>query len=226
MKLLEDRRVLLAGGAALALVAGLGVAALIVSRDHGSKAPPPASTGGLVLKMGQGETRLDPAKPLRCFVDGQFVGEATLADCAKKNGISTEALDVGVDQTGALAAGQGDASITPLPQQDVTPPVPDQPPVQAPTEAVPTPAPARNQTGACVREVGGESHRVADDLTLSGCVRFLFGNRCAPPGTMPAGRWLDLPLRLNGRRVEIASDGRTFRPLTDQAPGTCAVAPF
>ena len=35
---------------------------------------------------------------------GSFVGEITLAECAKKNGVATGALDVGVDETGALAA--------------------------------------------------------------------------------------------------------------------------
>ena len=35
---------------------------------------------------------------------GQFVGEFTLAECARRNGVATDALDVGIDETGALAA--------------------------------------------------------------------------------------------------------------------------
>jgi hypothetical protein len=60
--------------------------------------------------------KLDPARPLRCFVSGQFVGEITLAECARKNGVATGALDVGVDETGALAAAdEAGALLTPLP---------------------------------------------------------------------------------------------------------------
>ena len=48
-------------------------------------------------------------------MDGQLVGEETLADCAKRNGVATEALDIGVDQTGQLAAAnQNNAMATPL----------------------------------------------------------------------------------------------------------------
>ena len=37
---------------------------------------------------------MDATHPLRCFVAGQFAGEMTLAACAKRNGVSTDALDV------------------------------------------------------------------------------------------------------------------------------------
>ena len=64
---------------------------------------PPASKGGLVVNLAEAPT-LEPTRELRCFVDGQFVGMATLAVCAQRNGLATDALDVGLDATGALAA--------------------------------------------------------------------------------------------------------------------------
>ena len=78
---------------------------------------PPASRAGLIVETGRADdTKLDPARPLRCFVGGAFVGEITLAECAKKNGVATGALDVGVDETGALAAAdQAGMVLTPLP---------------------------------------------------------------------------------------------------------------
>src|SRR5690606_6952159 len=107
----------LAGGA-LALLAGLGIAFSIMLSDDGSKKPPPASRGGLVVETGRPDDKLDPARPLRCFVDAQFVGELTLAQCAERNGVATGALDVGLDETGALAAaGVAGTVLTPLPPQ-------------------------------------------------------------------------------------------------------------
>src|SRR5437868_4760858 len=103
MNLFSDRRVVLGGGGVIALLLGLGAAAFFAGKAPRSSDPPPASQGGLVVEQGQ-EATLDPARPLRCFVGGQMVGEMSLADCAKKNGVATRALDVGVDATGALAA--------------------------------------------------------------------------------------------------------------------------
>ena len=135
MELLKDRRVLLGGGAALAVIAGLGVAfALMGGKDRKPAEEPPASRAGLIVETGRpDDTQLnDPARPLRCFVGGQFVGETTLAECAKKNGVATGALDVGVDETGALAAAdQAGTVLTPLPP----------PAVAAPVATAPTPAP-------------------------------------------------------------------------------------
>ena len=98
-----DRRGLLVAGGVAALVAGLGLAFVIMSRDDGSSRPPPASQGGLVVQATRTEDdgKLDPSRPLRCFVSGQFVGELTLAQCAERNGVATGALDVGLDETGA-----------------------------------------------------------------------------------------------------------------------------
>ena len=104
MAISRERRVLF-GGAALALAAGLGVAAIMMFGARGRSAPPPASQGGLMVQTAPGDdTKLDPKRPLRCFVNGQFVGEMPLDQCAGRNGVATGALDVGLDPNGALAA--------------------------------------------------------------------------------------------------------------------------
>ena len=76
MEFLKDQptRLVLIGAAA-ALVAGAVIAGAMVAGGRGEKtAPPPASQGGLVVETGAPDDgRLDPAKPLRCFVAGQFV---------------------------------------------------------------------------------------------------------------------------------------------------------
>src|SRR5258708_15387382 len=124
MDFLKDRRtVLVLAGAAVALLAGLIIAWTLVAAHRGeATAPPPASQAGLVIDAAEAaDARMDPAKPLRCFVAGQPVGELTLAECAKRNGVSTDALDVGVDQTGALAAPEpAGAMLTPLPPPQTT----------------------------------------------------------------------------------------------------------
>src|SRR6478609_6628424 len=97
---------LIALGGLGALVAGGAIAWVLVSGDS-SSTPPPAAEGGLVIDSTTAEDgKIDPGKPLRCFVQGQFVGELSLTDCARRNGVATDALDVGLDETGALAAAQ------------------------------------------------------------------------------------------------------------------------
>src|ERR1017187_10985386 len=115
----ERRRLVVnVGGAILVLLIAAWVAVLFKARDRSPAPPPPASNAGLVVQAGRpDDAKLDQKRLLRCFVAGQFEGVETLADCARKNGVATEALDVGADQTGALAAtdGQAGAVVTPLP---------------------------------------------------------------------------------------------------------------
>jgi hypothetical protein len=84
MEVLKDRRVLLGGGAALALIAGLGIALALM---HGAKSPtddPPASRGGLVVETGRtDDTKLDANRPLRCFVGAQQI---STGKCEKPGG--------------------------------------------------------------------------------------------------------------------------------------------
>jgi hypothetical protein len=220
MNFLKDRGIMLAlGGAAVALIAGLAIAWALVAQQRGeSRPPPPASRGGLVIdSAGTGDVRISPAKPLRCFVSGQSVGDLTLADCAKRNGVSTDALDVGLDQSGALAAGgQAGAAITPLPPAE-SKPVAE--PVAEPAPApIASPQVASAPTDACWRYATGQWRKLTPDLPLAACAQTLFVGRCVRLGDAAYGRWGQQTLRLVPGRVEISADNRGFRPLMDQ-PG-------
>ncbi|MBN9318316.1 MAG: hypothetical protein J0I28_01305 [Caulobacterales bacterium] len=211
MEFLKDRRIVLALGGALALLAGLVIAVAVMAGGKKKSAEaPPASQAGLVVEMGRDDdAKLDPARPLRCFVNGQFVGEITLADCARKNGVATGALDVGVDESGALAAADTAGTVlTPLPPEPVS------------TLAT-APAPVTVTSGpsdACWRYTGGQWSRLPSDMPVSACVQTLFSGRCERTGGATYGRWGEETLRLVPGRVEISADNRSFRPLVDQGP--------
>ncbi|MDR6625712.1 hypothetical protein [Caulobacter segnis] len=222
MEFLKDRRiVVIGGGAALALLAGLGIAAaLLAGHDQKSTEAPPASRAGLIVETGRDDdTKLDPARPLRCFVGGAFVGEITLAECAKKNGVATGALDVGVDETGALAAAdQAGTVLTPLPPT---------PTVDAPaagqgassqTPSTPAAASANAPLAACWRYAGGEWRRLPGDITLNACAQQLFGGRCEKTNAVVYGRWGEETLRLLQGRIEASPDNRGFHTVFEQAP--------
>jgi hypothetical protein len=216
MTLLQDRRVLIGAGAAAAIVVG-GVIAFVLAPGRG--APPAKPTDAeaprrLQVELGE-QVRLDPNRQLRCFVGGQFVGPATLADCAKRNGVAAQALDVGIDESGALAA------------RSLAPPPPPAAPSLPPSPALPTPAPvpAAAPTGECLR-YGPEGWRSAGGSTsLSACVQALFAGRCQQPGQALYGRWGSQSLRLVPGRVETSPDNRDFRPLVDQARD-CSIPPL
>jgi hypothetical protein len=228
MEFLKDRRTLLVlVGGALALLAGVVIATMLVGKGRNEKAPPPpASQGGLVVETGAPDDgRMDPAKPLRCYVAGQYVGEITLAECAKRNGVATGALDVGVDPAGNLAAAdQAGTMLTPLPPQpEPMAPVQTQPSAPAPT------APAATTTsgpaGSCWRYADGGWRKLPNDLTLNGCVQALFAGRCERPGGATYGRWMQQTLRLVPGKVEVSGDNRSFRPLAEQA-SNCSIQPI
>lgn len=225
MDYLKDRRVLLAlAGGLLALLAGLAIAWGLGAGRKGEAPPPPASQGGLVIDAAPvDEDKMDPAKPLRCFVAGQFVGELTLAACAERNGVATGALDVGVDETGALAAAdEAGMVLTPLPPAEAAPAAPRAP--AAPSTVAAAPAPS-GPAGACLRYSGSEWRRLPGELTLNACVHALFAGRCERSGSASYGRWMQQTLRLVPGRVEVSGDNRSFRGLADQGPG-CSLPPI
>lgn len=226
MEIFQDRRLWLTVGGGLVVAAAAVVIALgIMARDQRSQTPPPASTGGLVVQAGRaGDAKLDPRQTLRCFVAGQFEGMETLADCASKNGVAAKALDVGTDQTGALAAaGEAGTVLTPLPPSAAQSPggaaqeVPQGAAVAVQGQAV----------GECLR-YGGSSgwRRVGDGLSLSACAQALFNGRCERLGGASYGRWANQTLRLVPHRVEISSDDKTFRTVVEQTDAGCIVPEF
>jgi hypothetical protein len=209
--------VTLGGGLAVAAIA---IAAGLVILLHGSRAsgPPPASTGGLVVTQAADAAKLDPQKPLRCFVNGQLVGEETLADCAKRNGVATEELDVGVDQTGQLAAAEPHAA-----------PVTALSSVAAQTTAAsaePDAADASAGTGDCLRYAGSAWREAGAGMSLAGCVRLLFDNHCARPGAIVYGRWMTQTLRQSAGEIDISPDNKTFHQLAQQSAPGCTIADF
>jgi hypothetical protein len=220
MEFLKDRRVQLIGGAALALLAGLALAIGIALRPEADEGPPPASQGGLVIQTGQAEHQaLDPAKPLKCYVAGQLAGEMTVAECAKKNGVATGALDVGVEPNGGLAAAAAPSNVTIPP-----PPLPP-PDAEAAGGDEMASAGDSNSTSAgrpCYSHEGGAWNRTPESATLSACVQTLFAGQCVAPGAAVYGRWGSKALRLVLGKVEISDDGRNFHTLVAQT-GACAV---
>src|SRR3712207_2399839 len=89
----DRRRALLitAAGALVAVALGTALAMGVFRQDPGDDTPPPAAEGGLKVELEQvNAAEIDPARPLRCFVEGQLVGDLTLADCAKRNGVAAQ----------------------------------------------------------------------------------------------------------------------------------------
>lgn len=210
-------------GAAAAVCAGVGVALALLAGHRGeNQPPPPASRGGLVIDpSAPPEPRLDPARALRCFVGGQFLGEMTLAECARRNGVATDALDVGLDANGDLsAADPGGAALTPLP------------PPESPAAAAQETAGAQTAAGVglpsapapCWRYEGAQWRKLPTDLPLNACVQALFAGRCERPGAATYGRWGSQTLRLVPGRVEISGDNHSFRSLAEQG-ANCAIPP-
>lgn len=224
MEFLKDRRAVLAIGAGAALLLGILIAVTIM---RGNKAPteaPPASQGGLVVETGRDDdATLDATRPIRCFVAGQFVGEITLAECAKRNGVATGALDVGVDETGALAAADAAGTLlTPLP------PTPAEQTAAAPAvvaDVQPSQTSGPGQT--CWRYSGGSANggwSQAGAMDLNTCVQTLFAGQCEKRGGATYGRFGDQTLRLVRGKVEVSTDNRRFSTLVEQGPN-CSLPP-
>ncbi len=214
MDLAQPRLRLALGGALAALAAGSLIAYGMIRGHRGETTPPPpASQGGLVIEAsGAGVGKIDAAKPLRCFVGGRFVGELTLKDCAQRNGVATDALGVGVDASGALAAGRAvGTAVTPLPPLAATGPA--------------VAAPSSTPVGDCWRYSDSGWRKLPSQTSLNGCVQALFAGRCEPPGGAAYGRWGQETLRLVPGRVEISDDNRSFRALGEQGPGCSAPGP-
>ena len=214
-------------GGVAALVAGGAIAWALVGGEQGkTPPPPPASEGGLIIDSASADDgRMDPGKPLRCFVQGQFVGELSLTDCARRNGVATDALDVGLDETGALAAAQeAGAQLIPLPPTEEGAPAASDDPALPPAQTEPTAAPEAAPAAACQRYGGSRWRRVPEAGDLNACVQVLFAGRCERPGGATYGRFGTQTLRLVAGKVEIADDNRNFRTLAPQAPD-CSLPP-
>jgi len=223
MQLPNDNRVILAIGAGVAILAAIVLALIFGGRKDQTEAPPVDRPAGLQVDLADAPS-LEPTRELRCFVDGQFVGMATLADCARRNGLATDGLDVGLDASGNLAAAPT-ASFAPppdLPTSEVadlndgldTPDatLPEKPGSQAERE----PQVQRASGAPCLRYTGSEWRQISTDMSLGQCVQALYAGTCVSPGDAQYGQHGSLTLRLVPRRVEQSTDNTRFRILADQ----------
>lgn len=209
----QDNRILIAIGVGVAIVAAVVAALLLTGKREAEPAPPPAAQGGLTVDVADAPG-LDAARELRCFVNGQFVGMATLADCARQNGLATEALDVGIDQTGAPAAfvaPPGPPPVDPLEFSTID----AQPSPVEPAEPA-KPVEPQRVGNACMRHTGSDWRTLSPNMSLGACVQALYAGTCVRPGEALYGRWGETTLRLVPRRVEQSSDNSRFTTLTDQ----------
>ncbi len=225
-KKVQSRWIWLGAGAAVAVVVAVALA-LVLSSGHKNDPKMTDAPPGLTFNVSDPTPQLDSKKPLRCYVNGADVGDLTLAECAKKNGVAAQGLDVGLDDNGNVVAAPT-GSLTPTP----TPPAsagaaPDKtsPQAQAPeqtAEVVPDTAPTAGPAGVCLRYNSNSWNKLADNVTLGQCVRMLYDQRCVSPGNASYGRWADKTLRLVPHRVEISDDNTNFRLLVEQGQG-CSV---
>lgn len=212
----NDNRLILIIGAGLAVLAAVVLALVFGSGRERSPEPSPASRGGLTVALADAPT-LEPTRALRCYVDGQFVGMATLSQCAQRNGLATDALDVGLDESGNLAAAPT-ASFSPppeLPEIDLSELDPLPEPI-APREPSRPAAQPTVAGGACLRHTGSDWRTLSGGMSLNACVQALYSGTCVRPGEAQYGRWGDLTLRLVPRRVEQSNDNNRFRILAEQ----------
>jgi len=218
MNPLQDRRVVAALGTVVALLLAvlIGVFALR-SRSPKGEANPTAA-GGLQIEQGQADNRAAAGKPVRCFVGGQFVGMEPVADCAQKNGVASQALDVGLDpSTGAPTTPSG--SLAPPPVAPVAPQAPAQT-----ADAADSAPQATGPAGECLRYTGDGWRSAGSGVSVGQCARILFEGHCERPGDATYGRWGQQTLRLVTGRVEMSGDNRNFHPLVQQAQD-CSLPP-
>ncbi|MBX9460315.1 MAG: hypothetical protein KL785_03615 [Brevundimonas sp.] len=209
----QDNRIFIAIGAGLAVVAAVVIALVLSSGRDRDPAPPPAAQGGLTVDVADAP-ELNTTRELRCYVDGQFVGMATLADCARRNGVATDALDVGVDETGALVALPAAPVIEPPVEVAAAEPLPA--PVAAEPERTDQPQVQAAAGAQCLRHTGSDWRALSSNMSLNACVQALYSGTCVRPGDALYGRWGNTTLRLVPRRVEQSPDNNRFRTLVEQ----------
>ena len=217
----RPRRILIGVGAGACVLAALAVAGWLLVRPEADD-DAVSGPGQLSVQTGlNDDPKLDPAHPLKCFVNGQAVGELLLRDCARRNGVDPGALDVGLDANGVLGASNGpNAALTPLPPpgDQAAGPGAQVPaaPAQAPAQAAVRTTLDADSVGPCWRYGDGGWSRLPDDGALGACIQILFAGQCEPPGAVAYGRWRGRTLRLLTGRVEMMGDDRAFHPIAAQ----------
>ncbi len=209
----KDNRILIVIGAAVAILAAVVIALILSGGRDRDPGPPPAAQGGLTIDVADAP-ELNTSRELRCFVDGQYIGMATLSDCARRNGLATDALDVGVDETGAPVAFRPPPGPPPVKTIDMATVEPEPMPLPVDEPRQPSAQPASG--AACLRHTGSDWRSLSSNMGLNACLRALYSGTCVRPGEALYGRWGDTTLRLVPRRVEQSSDNTRFRTLAEQ----------
>lgn len=223
MNLLQDRRIQIAVGAGVALLLALLLSVFVLRQPKKDGDADVASKTGLQVNAVRDEAKVSQTKPLRCFVGGQYVGDFPVLECAKRNGVAAQALDVGLDPATGQVAG-GAAPLQPLPASTpAAAPAPSAP--VAPVAMADGAPPTAGSAGDCLRFTGGEWRAAGQGMSIGQCVRVLFDGRCVRPGDALYGRSGAQTVRLLTGRVEISSDNRSFRTLLVQDPDDCSLAP-
>lgn len=209
----KDNRILILIGAGVAILAAVAIALMFSSGRDKAAEPPPASQGGLTVDVADAPG-LDATRELNCYVDGRLVGTATLADCARRNGLATDALDVGVDESGALFSLPAPPTMEPPPIETAAA-EPTTPSIE-PTTPSAEPVQQAAADTRCLRYTGSDWRMVSASSTLNACVQTLYAGTCVGAGDALYGAWGSTNLRLVRRRVEQSSDNNRFRLLAEQ----------
>ena len=182
---------------------------------------------------------------MRCFVNGQFVGMETAAACAQKNGVAPGALDVGLDQSGAIAAGGGDTRLQPISNATGADDAGDDadddhradaadPQASKVADADAGASAATPRAGAarlCRHAAGGLQGLCAGRLAQrrprgrAGRLRAHPVRWPLPPtaGQVVYGHWGALTLRAAPGRIDVSRDNRSFTALAPQYPADCSI---
>ena len=211
------------------VIAGLTLSLVVLSRSGAVRGPGSSAQGLVVQTDHDDDIKLDPKRPLRCFVGGLFVGEMPVSACASRNGVGVGALDVGVDTSGALVGAKASTG-------EVAPPPPTTAgaselsgaadPMQEAQSAGDEGSGPSTSSGAptktCWRYAEAAWTRLPELMSRSACLQTLYDGRCLSPGSASYGRWGDRTLRLTAGRIEVSSDNRVFKTIAQQGPG-CSV---
>ena len=205
----EDKKnlIVIIGGALIVLVIAI-FGAKWLSKGHENDPRMNTKPTGLQVSVTEAPTGITQ-KTLRCFVNGAYVGDFSLSECAQKNGVAAQSLDVGLDDKGNPTA---------APTASLAPPT-SAPPKNLVTTKTETDTGSGEETmaqGACLRYAGGDWSEEAVGLSLAQCAHRLYDGHCERPGSASYGRWANQTLRLVPGRVEVSVDNHNFHTLYEQ----------
>ncbi|MBA3812801.1 MAG: hypothetical protein H0X27_14365, partial [Caulobacteraceae bacterium] len=100
---------------AIAVVVGLALVGWLGVRRHHIPSTPQAAHG-LTIRQRYAVSSIRLVRPLPCYVNGRPVGQLLLRDCARRNGVATGPLDVGLDTPAPSRLPESPSPVAPSPQ--------------------------------------------------------------------------------------------------------------